>query len=57
MLAERAGHLDGPRELSLEGCFANIGFAQCRQELEWARGLVRRAESSEWCYCIALFDA
>lgn len=55
-LTECARHLGGPREQSIEGCFTNIGFAQCRRELEWARGLVRRAESAEWCYRLALFD-
>lgn len=56
-LSERAALLRGPWELSLDGCFADIGFAASREELRWARAFVAKAEDAEWCYSLTLFDA
>lgn len=56
-LEERVALLGGSADLDLAGCYADIGFAESREELLWARAFVAKASDAEWCYRLTLFDA
>lgn len=55
-IRERAGGLDGPPELTLLRCDADIPFARSVGELRYAQGFVRRSAADTWTLSLSLFD-
>lgn len=49
--------MGGPADLDLAGYYADVGFAESREELLWARDFVANSSDADWCYLLTLFDA